>query len=42
VKISGENSSNYSLSKGLNAGDTIIVSNNLNLAHDVFVKIGGF
>ena len=39
VKISGENSTNYALSEGLNKGDTIIVSNNLNLAHDAFVKI---
>ena len=42
VKISAENSTSYALSEGINKGDTIIVSNNLNLAHDAFVKTESF
>jgi len=38
VKISGENSEYYAVSKGLNTGDTIIVSNNMNLSHDARVN----
>lgn len=38
VKIAGENSEYYAVSKGINIGDTIIVSNNMNLSHDARVK----
>ena len=38
VKIEGENSEYYAISKGVNVGDTIIVSNNMNLSHDAKVK----
>ncbi len=38
VKTTGENSEYYAVSKGLNIGDTIIVSNNMNLSHDARVK----
>lgn len=38
VKTFYENSSYYSISEGLNSGDTVIVSNNFNLGHDVVVR----
>lgn len=38
VKILDENSSNYALKEGVKIGDTIIVSGNINLAHDAKVK----
>ncbi len=38
IKTTGENSEYYAVSKGLNIGDTIIVSNNMNLSHDARVK----
>jgi membrane fusion protein, multidrug efflux system len=37
VKIAQENYSHYALSEGINPGDTIIISNNMNLAHDADV-----
>lgn len=39
VKIFGENERYYAISEGLKAGDTIIISNNINLAHEAVVKI---
>ncbi len=39
VKIAGENKDTYAISAGLKDGDSIIVSNNINLAHDAYVKI---
>jgi len=39
VDIFGENTTHYAISKGLKEGDTIIVSNNLNLAHNSIVEI---
>lgn len=39
VETSGENSSQYQISEGLKAGDTIVVKGNLNLAHDAEVII---
>ena len=39
VKIFGENERYYAISEGLKAGDTIILSNNINLAHEAVVKI---
>jgi len=38
VEILHENSSSYAIKKGLKIGDTIIVTGNLNLAHDAVVK----
>lgn len=38
VTISDENSTQYAVKKGLKVGDTIIISNNLNLAHDALIK----
>ena len=38
IKTAGENSEYYAVSKGLEFGDTIIVSNNMNLSHDAIVK----
>ncbi len=38
VTICGENSEYYAIEKGVNIGDTIIVSNNLNLSHNADVK----
>lgn len=37
VKIAQENHSHYALSEGIKPGDTIIISNNMNLAHDADV-----
>ncbi|PKP24416.1 MAG: hypothetical protein CVU03_12460 [Bacteroidetes bacterium HGW-Bacteroidetes-2] len=37
VKIAQENHSQYALSEGIKPGDTIIISNNMNLAHDADV-----
>ena len=37
VEIAGENKDSYAITKGLKATDTIIVSGNLNLAHDAKV-----
>lgn len=39
VKLAGENSNTYAIKKGLQPTDTIIVSGNLNLAHDTKVKM---
>ncbi len=39
VKLFGENETSYAVSEGLKAGDTLIVSNNMNLAHEARVKI---
>jgi len=39
VKLFGENDTSYAVSSGLKAGDTIIVSNNMNLAHEARIKI---
>lgn len=39
VEVLHENSANYAIKKGLKIGDTIIVSNNLNLAHDAKVNM---
>ncbi len=39
IKISGENKDSYAISSGLKDGDSIIISNNINLAHDAYVKI---
>jgi RND family efflux transporter MFP subunit len=39
VTVANENSTSYMISNGLNAGDTVIVSGNLNLAHDARVRI---
>jgi len=39
VKIAGENKDSYAISSGLKDRDSIIVSNNINLAHDAFVKV---
>ncbi len=39
VEIFGENTNYYAISKGLKEGDTIIVSNNINLAHDSKVEV---
>ena len=39
VKIIGENSKFYSISEGLNIGDSVIVEGNLNLAHDAKVSL---
>ena len=39
VEIYGENERYYAISKGLKPGDTVIVSNNINLAHEAAVKI---
>ncbi|MCG8409687.1 MAG: efflux RND transporter periplasmic adaptor subunit [Bacteroidales bacterium] len=38
VKTTYENSENFAISEGLNKGDTVIVSNNFNLGHEVVVK----
>jgi len=38
VKVSDENSTQYAIKEGLKVGDTIIISNNLNLAHDALIK----
>jgi len=37
VHIFDENASSYAIDKGLKIGDTIIISNNLNLAHDALI-----
>lgn len=39
VSVANENSTSYLISAGLNAGDSVIVSGNLNLAHDARVRI---
>ena len=39
VTITGENSSSYIISDGLNNGDTIIIDGNINLAHDAQVIV---
>lgn len=39
VDIAGENSTEYLLEKGLNVGDSLIVSGNLFLAHDAPVRV---
>lgn len=39
VKTGHENSSNYTIKEGLEAGDTVIVSGNVNLAHESTVVI---
>lgn len=39
VKILDENSTSYALKEGVKVGDTIIVSGNMNLAHDAIVKL---
>lgn len=39
IEIEQENLNFLSVSEGLNEGDTIIISNNLNLSHDLEVKI---
>ena len=39
VEVFGENKTHYAISKGLKEGDTIIVSNNMNLAHDAVVEV---
>jgi len=41
VVLGGENSGSYLITEGLNAGDVVIISNNLNLAHDAQVKKSG-
>ena len=38
VELAGENSTSYALKKGLKVSDTLIVSGNLNLAHDAKVN----
>ena len=38
VEVAGENNNNYAIKKGLKITDTIIVSGNLNLSHDVKVN----
>ncbi|WGH74115.1 hypothetical protein P8625_08265 [Tenacibaculum tangerinum] len=38
VEIAGENKDSYAIKKGLKLTDTIIVSGNLNLAHDAKVN----
>jgi len=38
VEVLHENSTSYAIKKGLKVGDTIIVSGNLNLAHDAVVN----
>ena len=38
VEVAGENNDSYAIKKGLKATDTIIVSGNLNLAHDAKVN----
>ena len=38
-KILDENSNSYALKEGVKIGDTIIVSGNMNLAHDARVKL---
>ena len=39
VKTGMENSSNYTITEGIEPGDTIITSGNINLAHESIVKI---
>jgi len=39
VKTGHENSSNYTIKEGLKAGDTVIISGNVNLAHESTVVI---
>ncbi len=39
VKILDENSDNYALKEAVKIGDTIIISGNMNLAHDARVKL---
>jgi multidrug efflux pump subunit AcrA (membrane-fusion protein) len=39
VKTSAENSQSYVVSEGLESGDEVIVSGNLNLAHESVVKV---
>jgi multidrug efflux pump subunit AcrA (membrane-fusion protein) len=39
VKTGYENSSHYTIKEGLKAGDTVIVSGNVNLAHESTVEI---
>ena len=38
VEVQDENSTSYAIKKGLKLGDTIVVSGNMNLAHDSKVK----
>lgn len=38
VKLVDENTANYAITEGVKLGDTIIISNNMNLAHDAQVK----
>lgn len=39
VKVLDENSTSYALKEGIKIGDSVIVSGNMNLAHDAKVKI---
>lgn len=39
VKVLDENSTSYALKEGIKIGDTIIISGNMNLAHDAKVKV---
>jgi RND family efflux transporter MFP subunit len=39
VKVLDENSTSYALKEGVKIGDTVIVSGNMNLAHDAKVKV---
>ena len=39
VTIAHENENQYSISKGLEAGDSVIITGNLNLAHDINVNV---
>ena len=39
VKVLDENSTSYALKEGIKIGDTVIVSGNMNLAHDAKVKV---
>ncbi len=38
VEVFGENTTHYAISQGLKEGDTLIISNNMNLAHDSSVE----
>lgn len=39
VEIAGENSDSYAINKGIKSSDSVIISGNLNLAHDAKVKV---
>ncbi len=41
VKTGFENIDEYSISQGLNEGDTVIVDGNINLSHESVVKVVG-